>query len=97
VASARWRSIETALDRRAVQWLGRVSFSLYLVHEPIVVSVALLLPPQLAWAVPLISVPIALVVGFLFSKWVERPGHALAKAVGARIGLRRSSAARRGA
>ena len=69
-----------------VQWMGRVSFSLYLVHEPIVVSTAYALggrPP--VWAEMLIAVPVALLVAEGFYRGVEVPtvgfAHAIRKTV----------------
>lgn len=85
IASARWNGADTNLQRRPIQWLGRTSFSLYLVHEPIVVTIALLIPATYSWTVPLLSIPAALVAGAAFSRWVERPAHSAAKAVGRRF------------
>jgi peptidoglycan/LPS O-acetylase OafA/YrhL len=75
--------IKAACDSRLGQWLGIRSFSLYLVHEPIVVSVALLLGKGASvWAIFAISVPIAIATSWLFQKLVEGPAHDLARAVG---------------
>jgi peptidoglycan/LPS O-acetylase OafA/YrhL len=65
-----------------VQWLGRISFSLYLTHDPIVVAVNTLLPIGMAWWTPVIAIPLALVVAVLFFRFVEAPAHRLAKQVG---------------
>jgi peptidoglycan/LPS O-acetylase OafA/YrhL len=62
-------------------WLGTISFSLYLTHEPIVVAVAQVLPPQAGPLTVLISTPIALVIAWAFSRIVERPTHSLSRAV----------------
>ncbi len=61
---------------RVPQWLGAVSFSLYLVHEPIAVSVAMLLHPTDslgAYVVLAISLPLSMIVAAAFLRWVERP------------------------
>ena len=67
-------------DSRIAQWLGRISFSLYLVHVPVLLSLTFLIRD------PGISVPVALVVcvacAQLFYWAVERPAHRLAQAVG---------------
>lgn len=71
-------------DNVASQWLGRRSFSLYLVHEPIVISVAVLFAttsPALAMAV---AVPVSLAVAALFYRLVEVPAQTLANRVGRR-------------
>jgi peptidoglycan/LPS O-acetylase OafA/YrhL len=77
----------------AVQWLGKRSFSLYLVHEPLVVSVALLLGPRSSPAeVVAISLPLALVLSELFFRCLEAPTHRAARAI-ARAGRRRPAPA----
>jgi peptidoglycan/LPS O-acetylase OafA/YrhL len=75
------------LTRPSVQWLGSRSFSLYLVHEPLVVAAALLLdgPSALVWAVA--ALPLGIVLLFaaeLFHRLIERPAHRLARMVGSR-------------
>ena len=49
VLALRWGSCCRTLERRTGQWLGTRSFSLYLVHEPVIVAAAVLAP--LAWNV----------------------------------------------
>jgi peptidoglycan/LPS O-acetylase OafA/YrhL len=73
------------LTTRVVLWLGMISFSLYLTHEPIVVGVAQLLPRRFEDWSGVISVPISLVVGWLFYKAVERPAHRLSQYVKRRL------------
>ncbi|MFJ4221392.1 acyltransferase family protein [Curtobacterium luteum] len=79
VVAVGWASARRVLERRAFQWLGRVSFSLYLVHEPIVVLVGTVVPERSAWVVPVVAVPVALAVAALFFRLVEAPSHRLAK------------------
>jgi len=74
---ARWSWLESPV----VAWLGRISFSLYLVHEPIVVSVAYLLPTQSVWLVGPIAVPLAVAAAAVFYRFVESPSHRAARAV----------------
>jgi peptidoglycan/LPS O-acetylase OafA/YrhL len=81
VLAIRWATLSSALETKPAQWLGRNSFSLYLTHEPIVVSVAILLPASLPWLTPFIGIPIALLVAPLFFRFVEGPSHMLAKRV----------------
>jgi peptidoglycan/LPS O-acetylase OafA/YrhL len=71
-------------DHRVVQWLGTVSFSLYLVHEPIVVSVATMTPPTLrGLAVTLVvGTVLSLLTAVLFFRLVERPSHRLSAEAG---------------
>lgn len=65
-----------------IQGLGQRSFSLYLVHEPIVVSVAFTLRASDALQVALVAVPLSLVAAEAFYRLVERPSHRLAGWVG---------------
>jgi peptidoglycan/LPS O-acetylase OafA/YrhL len=64
----------------AVQHLGRLSFSLYLVHWPVVVTVARLLGTgtPLIVRVP-VGIVASLVVAELFYRVIEGPSHTLAK------------------
>jgi peptidoglycan/LPS O-acetylase OafA/YrhL len=68
-----------------VQWLGSRSFSLYLVHEPLVVAVALLAGSSMAlWG--LLGLPmlaLVLVAAEVFHRFVERPSHRFARSLGA--------------
>lgn len=76
---------------RVVQWLGLVSFSLYLVHEPVVTSTALLLGTQNPLVVLALAGPVSLALAFLFYRGVERPAHRLARAVGERAQMLRAT------
>ncbi len=67
------RQVAGVAVRRRIQWLGLISFSLYLVHEPIAVSAAQLLPGANAAAVLLITIPLSLLVAAGFYRLVERP------------------------
>ena len=76
------------LGRETMRWLGRISFSIYLVHAPLMrVVVALLvrepwfvsLPPLARFAVAAAClVPVVLVAAQLLYRLVEQPGIALA-------------------
>lgn len=89
LASTTWIIVEAQrgalfsrfLERPVTQHLGRLSFSLYLVHEPIVVSAAILLPMSLAPLVFATAIPVAYVVSEVFSRLVEMPSHRLARRV----------------
>jgi peptidoglycan/LPS O-acetylase OafA/YrhL len=76
------------LERRPVQWLGHRSFSIYLVHEPIVVAVALLTRADgwLPWLfIGIGLIPVILIVAEVFFRFVERPAHRLSRIVGKRL------------
>lgn len=69
------------LSRRLPAWLGRVSFGLYLVHVPVLATLAYTWGEG-AWPLVLaVGIPASLVVAALFTRLVERPSHRLAGAV----------------
>ena len=78
-------------DTAVAQWLGRVSFSLYLVHLPIILAgVTLLRSVSLPLALA-VSVVASFVVAELFYRYVEQPAHRLSMAVGRAVGRRTRS------
>lgn len=90
-------------ETRPVQWIGTRSFTLYLVHLPVVVSVAFLLHAP-GWPLEaLVAVPTALLLTEAFYRLVEVPSHRIARAAGrlapsrarAASALRRADAAGR--
>jgi peptidoglycan/LPS O-acetylase OafA/YrhL len=73
-------------ERRVCRWLGARSFSLYLVHEPIVVTVAYVLHGTTdAILVLVLALPLSLFAAELFGRMVEVPSHRFARAVGLRL------------
>ncbi|MDQ1579211.1 MAG: hypothetical protein QOE21_1898 [Microbacteriaceae bacterium] len=80
--------LRRVLDSRAAQWLGTVSFSLYLVHVPIIATLAFLLGDANWWLVALLTIPIALLVAWGFHRVVERPSHRLARAASRAVATR---------
>lgn len=84
----KWLPAERFMLGRVPRALGRLSFSLYLVHEPITVSVALLVPTSMPWLTAVIAIPVSIVVAGLFARLVELPAHRLAKRVAKSISRR---------
>jgi peptidoglycan/LPS O-acetylase OafA/YrhL len=79
-----WPPLTSKLERPTAQWLGKISFSLYLIHEPILVTLAYMAgPANRPWAAAA-GFAISLLAAPLFFRWVERPSHNLAKAASAR-------------
>jgi peptidoglycan/LPS O-acetylase OafA/YrhL len=72
-----------ALSIRPLRWLGSRSYSLYLVHEPIVVAIAFMfrgvVSPVLLLAV---AVPVSLLAAEIFWRSVESPSIRLARRLG---------------
>ncbi len=75
-----WRSAQTAGESRPLQWLGKRSFSLYLIHFPIVMAVAYSLGANSRFAI-FVAVPVALTVTEIFYRVVERPSHLLSQRI----------------
>lgn len=87
-----WRGAERAMTTRVMQWLGSRSFSLYLVHLPIVASVAVVMDgrPSLVAALAL-SLLVTLPVTEVFYRLVERPSHRIARCAGRAVAERARS------
>lgn len=80
-SAIRWPAASRFFDSGLVRWFGKISFSLYLTHAPIVIAVNALLPLRLTWWTPVIAIPLAILVGALFFAVVEAPAHRLSKRV----------------
>jgi peptidoglycan/LPS O-acetylase OafA/YrhL len=79
------------LETPVVQWVGTRSFSLYLVHEPVVVATALTVRahgyfPWLLIAAPMLLLILAVTEAFY--RVAERPAHRLSRYVGSRAAAR---------
>lgn len=83
-----WPMLRRGCERPTALWLGRVSFSLYLVHAPVLGTLGYLLGREQWWLVCLIGVPVSLAVAAAFYRWVERPSHRLARRVGGYVARR---------
>jgi peptidoglycan/LPS O-acetylase OafA/YrhL len=74
---------QTFLRRPALVWLGRVSFSLYLIHLPVLLALANALhealPPVVVACLALV---LSLPAAWLMHRLIERPSHALARRFG---------------
>jgi peptidoglycan/LPS O-acetylase OafA/YrhL len=82
-------AVRNTLNRRVPQFLGRISFSLYLVHVPILATLAYFLGDQLWWIVAVVGIPLSVGVAVLFLKFIEGPSQKLARFVGGKLaGLR---------
>lgn len=69
-------------NNRILQWFGTRSFSLYLVHEPIVVSIGFVSHIANPFLLTAVAIPPSLAATELFFRCAERPGHILAGRVG---------------
>jgi peptidoglycan/LPS O-acetylase OafA/YrhL len=81
IGSGVWRRF---LERPAVQFLGRISFSLYLVHVPVLVALTYLVGDWNWFLLPPLGIPLVLLVAWLFFRFVEQPTHRFARAASKR-------------
>ncbi|WP_298462598.1 acyltransferase [uncultured Cellulomonas sp.] len=80
-----WRSAQRALTLGWVQWVGLRSFALYLVHEPIVLSIVAAAPRLHVVGYLIVATPVCLVAAHLFYGAVEVPAHRLSRTAGRRF------------
>ena len=76
-----WRGAKRLTDARPVRWLGTRSFSLYLVHEPIMVSIAMTIRSTNPLLVLALGLPASLLASAAFYRWIEYPAHLLSKRI----------------
>lgn len=78
-----WQPARSAGDSGPGQWLGKRSFSLYLVHEPVLLVVVYALGAHPNLVITLgIAMPAALLVADLFQRAVEGPSLHLSRRIG---------------
>lgn len=90
IACAFWPGAVRALTTRPAAWLGRISYSLYLVHLPILLAVVFLVGDRQTWLVVGISIPLCLAAAWAFWRLVESPAHRLARWFGRRTAQARA-------
>lgn len=69
-------------ESRPLRWLGSISFSLYLVHEPIIIAIRYATFPASPLVGIALAIPLALAVAVVFERVVERPSHRLSRRLG---------------
>jgi peptidoglycan/LPS O-acetylase OafA/YrhL len=69
------------LSSGPIAWLGEISYTLYMVHIPVFVGVALLVGARLSGSIPLkgAAILLALLGAHVLTRWVERPAMALGR------------------
>ncbi|CAN5280164.1 acyltransferase [soil metagenome] len=83
-----WAPAVRFFSTAVVQWLGRISFSIYLIHVPIAFAAIHLLGPSRWWLATASTIVLALALGTVFTRFVERPSHTLSKRAGAAFSSR---------
>ncbi|MBX0300973.1 acyltransferase [Cryobacterium sp. 1639] len=77
-----WHPLRWALERSPAQLLGKLSFSLYLVHEPVILALRFAtseLPPAVSIAA---CIPVSFGVAWLFLTYIETPSQRFAHLLG---------------
>lgn len=88
-----WSPFRGFLEWRPVHWLGAISFSLYLVHEPMILTVRHLLPNTHIGIVFACAVAAAILVAWGFYHAVEKPATRLSQTWKRRYGSANRAAA----
>lgn len=88
IASIGWPRLSTLLERRTPQWLGRVSYSLYLVHVPLLATLVYLWGTENWLLAVTVGLPASLLLAGLFHRYVEAPAHRLSRFVGGAVSSR---------
>jgi peptidoglycan/LPS O-acetylase OafA/YrhL len=76
------------LSRAPLQWLGKISFSLYLVHQPILATFGFALGGSNWISAAILGTLTAFGAAYLFWKFVESPCHRFARRCGLRVSER---------
>ncbi|QPZ40077.1 acyltransferase family protein [Paramicrobacterium chengjingii] len=82
VLAVAWPACRSLLEVRPVQWIGKISFSLYLVHAPILGTFGFLFGDDLWWLTGVVGIPTSIIVAALFFRLVESPSQQLSRSVG---------------
>jgi peptidoglycan/LPS O-acetylase OafA/YrhL len=78
-----WRPFGSLLSKRPFQFLGKISFSVYLVHVPILIFSGYLFRGQPLLVPMLFGIGLTLAVAICFSWLVEQRSHGWARSAGA--------------
>ncbi|KDA04791.1 hypothetical protein DC31_04505 [Microbacterium sp. CH12i] len=82
VVAMGWPRLRALLERAVPQWLGRVSYSLYLVHVPLLGTLVYFFGSDRWLLAVTVGIPASLVVAALFHRFLEVPAHRLARFIG---------------
>lgn len=75
------------LDRSPIQWLGKISYSLYLCHAVVLLFLINWLYPRLSFAsIVLLAIPAIFLLSYWLNRFVEQPAIALSRKLGRQLG-----------
>jgi Predicted acyltransferases len=83
--AAFWPAAARLFTLRPIAWLGTISFSLYLVHSPIVVALGLIFTGQYWWVGASLSLAASFGLAVLMYHFVEKPSTRLASWAGKHV------------
>jgi len=87
--------LRTLLQVAPCTFLGRISYSLYLIHFPILMALTYLCHPQIPLIVPVLVAPtLSILAATAMHAWIELPGIEAGKRVGAAMARWRMDATR---
>lgn len=81
LVSLAWGPAVRFFETRVMQWLGRISFSLYLIHVPILATFAFAVGSENWPIIGLLGIPLCLLVAWGFYQAVEARIHQVARRV----------------
>jgi len=67
------------LSSKPIAWLGDISYTLYMVHVPVLAAIALAAGPRITSSISLkgLAIGLALLIADILTRWVERPAMVL--------------------
>ncbi len=80
-----WHRAASALSVAPLEWLGTRSFSLYLIHFPVVIALSNLIDPEHLAVLIVVELGASLAAAEIFCRLIERPSHRLSQRVGAAV------------
>jgi peptidoglycan/LPS O-acetylase OafA/YrhL len=94
ITGVNWTPLSLVLSTRVMVFLGTISFSLYLIHRPVMIACAFLFGIGMIPAIATIVASMAVAVGFYFA--LERPMHRLSRRIARSISEETTADAQRG-
>lgn len=83
--------LRTALSASPIKALGDISYSLYVIHFPVLVALIYIIPAHGSRLAPVLLAPLlSILLATLMFKYIEQPGIALGKRLAAHMRLRRT-------